>query len=248
MAMAFYSRLPVGQAIHLEIPQLNRIARGIPIGGLIIGLGPALVLLLCSLAGWPPLFTGFLAAACFAIATGAMSEDALADSLDALFGGATPQRRLEIFKDSRHGTYGVLALVVLIALKATALAALAEYDPLGAAALWLAATTAARTGSLAIPLVVPVAGSGGLAATVGTLDRNAFLVSVVLALGIVLALALPFAGWAAALVALAAGAAMVIFWIWICRKLVGGVTGDLIGAGQALLEIAMLTAFMGSIA
>ena len=66
-----------------------------------------------------------LAVAAMVIASGAMADDALADAMDGLFGGQTTERRLEIMKDSRHGTYGVAALALFILLRVTALGAMA---------------------------------------------------------------------------------------------------------------------------
>ena len=66
-----------------------------------------------------------LAVGVFAIITGAMAEDAIADAADGLFGGQTKAERLEIFKDSALGTYGVIALVLYIAARIFALGAIA---------------------------------------------------------------------------------------------------------------------------
>ena len=54
--------------------------------------------------------------------TGAFHEDGLADSVDALGGGYTVARRLEIMKDSRIGTYGTVALIMALGLKGLLLA------------------------------------------------------------------------------------------------------------------------------
>src|SRR3546814_6705492 len=55
-------------------------------------------------------------------ATGALHEDGLADTADGLWGGATPERRIEIMRDSGTGAYGVLALVFSVGLRTAALA------------------------------------------------------------------------------------------------------------------------------
>ena len=57
--------------------------------------------------------------------TGAFHEDGLADTADAFGGGWTVERRLEILKDSRHGTYGVAAISSSIVLRIVALGAVA---------------------------------------------------------------------------------------------------------------------------
>ena len=59
-----------------------------------------------------------------ALATGALHEDGLADSVDGFWGGATRERRLEIMKDSRIGSYGALALILSVLIRWTALSAL----------------------------------------------------------------------------------------------------------------------------
>ena len=46
------------------------------------------------------------------------------------------------------------------------------------------------------------------------------------------------------IVAYVLGALVVLGWVTLCRRLIGGQTGDLIGALMALIEVAVLTAFM----
>lgn len=243
MALRFFSRLPTGGSPH-ELPDLNRIAMALPVASIVIGLGPAALLWLLVAIGFPPMFSAIAAAAAYAIVTGAMSEDAIADAADGLFGGQTPERRLEIFKDSRHGTYGVLAIVFFVGLKVTALAAISGSDPLGAAALWLAATVIARSGALYLPHVLAPARSTGAAAAAGRVSRNAFAIGIVLATLITLVLVLPFAASPGLLFVPVLMVLVIAFWTWLCRQLVGGQTGDLIGALQALLEITILTVFI----
>lgn len=244
MAVRFFSRLPTGNSAHAT-PSLDRIARVLPLASLAIGIGPALLLFAAIQAGLPPLFCALLAAAASAIATGAMSEDAVADAADGLFGGSTPERRLEILKDSRHGTYGVLAIVFVVGLKVAALSTLASSDALAAALVWLAAAVLGRSGSLYLALVLPPARATGAAATAGRVSRNGFAFGLVLALAVASALALPFLGIWGFILALVLSATLARGWIRLCDRLVGGQTGDLIGALNALLEIALLGAFMG---
>ena len=209
-----------------------------------IGIIPALVLLASIFAGLPPLFSALLAAAVSAIVTGAMSEDAVADAADGLFGGSTRERRLEILKDSRHGTYGVLTIVFVVGLKIAALSALAAHDPIAAAAVWLAALILARSAGLYLPFALPPARATGAAATAGQVSRNGFAIGLVLALAMASALAFPFVGLAGLVVAGIVVILIVWGWTRLCDRLVGGQTGDLIGALHGLLEIALLGAFM----
>lgn len=215
-----------------------------PLASLVIGAGPAVLLVLAAMGGFPPLFAALLAVAAAAIVGGAMSEDAVADAADGLFGGTTPERRLEILKDSRHGTYGVLAIVLVIGLKTIALASMAARDPIAAGCVWIGATVVARSGSLLLSFALPSARSNGLSASSGGVSRNSFIVGLVVATGLAVAIWVPFVGPLAMVPALVLAVLVAVGWIQLCRKLVGGQTGDLIGALQALLEITILATIM----
>jgi adenosylcobinamide-GDP ribazoletransferase len=242
MALRFFSRLPTGSSPHLP-PDLGRIAPVLPVASLLMGTVPALLILLTAL-GLPPYFAATLAVAAMVIVNGGMMEDALADAADGLFGGTTAARRLEIFRDSRHGTFGVAALCLLLLLRVTAIGGVAAADPVAAAALWLAANILGRSGGLWLAAALPPARSDGAAATAGTLSASRFATGAALAAGLgAIALAL-VTSFAMVLVAVAAVALVALGWTALCRRLVGGQTGDLIGAAGALGEIAALVALL----
>jgi adenosylcobinamide-GDP ribazoletransferase len=241
MGLRFYSRLPTGPRPHLR-PSLSRMALALPFTSLVIGAGPVAVLLALEWLGTPHLFSAALAVAVMVIVSGAMAEDAIADAADGLFGGSTIEDRLAIMKDSRHGTYGVSAIVLLFGLRIAAIGSVA--NPLEAAGIWLAAGVMARSGALWLTLALPPARSGGAAASAGAAPRRALGVGA----GLAVVLSFVLAGFAVGVLGLVAayGLCVLVVWGWVtlCRKLIGGQTGDLIGALQALLEIAALTAFM----
>lgn len=243
MALRFFSRLPTGATPHVA-PDLSRMAVMLPIASLVIGLGPSLLLLLSILAGLPPLFAAGLAIAAQLCVTGAMAEDALADAADGLFGGSSVERRLEIMRDSRHGSYGVAALCLLLLMKAAALGHIAGINALEAAALWIATATLARSIGLWTALALPPARRDGASASAGLLRGKSFLVGLVLALGVSFALAAPAVGALAFSFMALVMAGVVLWWMALCRRLVGGQTGDLVGAGQALAEIAGFAALL----
>lgn len=243
MAVRFFSRLPTGDRPH-ERPQLSRIARALPFASLVIGIGPVLALALFGGLGLPPLFASALATGAMILVCGGMSEDGLADAADGLFGGTTPARRLEILKDSRHGTYGVAALCLLLLLRVSALAALVEIHPLKGAALWLAATVLARSGGLWLTVALPPARIDGASAAAGRVSGYSFGIGMAFAAVIAFILAGPAAGLLAVLLALVLGAIVAWGWTRLCRRLLNGQTGDLIGALMGLIEIAVLMAFL----
>ena len=241
MALRFYSRLPTGNAPH-QRPNLDRVAIVLPLASFVVGLIPVAVLLLLEWVGVPTFFAATLAVAVLVIITGAMSEDALADSADGLFGGRTIEERLEIMRDSRHGTYAVCALVLFLVLRVVAVGSISA--PLEAAALLLTAPLIARSGALWLTYALPAARSGGAAVAAGRVTPRNFVIG----LAITVIVSFATAGFAVGLLGLALAyglcALVALGWVVVCRRLVGGQTGDLIGALQALLEIAALTAFM----
>ncbi len=243
MALRFFSRLPTGSSPHLQ-PELDRIAMALPFASAIIGVGPALLLIAGVLAGLPDYFAAALAVAAALLVTGAMADDALADAADGLFGGHSVERRLEIMKDSRHGTYGVGALTLFIVLRVTALGAMAAINPLAAAAVWLAAGIVGRSASLWLAVALPPARKDGASATVGQLKPVAFVIGAVFAAAFLFVLGGPATSLLGLVVALFLAVLAVAGWTVLCRGMVGGQTGDLIGAAGALVEIAVLGALL----
>ena len=240
MALRFFSRLPSGASPH-EAPDLNRIAMALPLASIAIGLGPALLLVGTALLGLPAYFATALSVAAAVMVGGAMAEDALADSADGLFGGSTPERRLEIMKDSRHGTYGVAALCLFLVLRVVGIGSVVALNPLAGAAIWLAAAVVGRSGALWLAVTLAPARTVGAAATAGRLRKRSFAVGAALALIVFFVLAGPPTSVLALVLAILAAAVVGAGWTALCKRLVGGQTGDLIGALGALLEITVLT-------
>lgn len=241
MGLRFFSRLPTGAAAH-QRPNLSRIALALPFTSLVIGALPAAVLLGLEWLAVPHYFAAALAVAAMVVVTGAMAEDALADAADGLFGGHDIDSRLAIMKDSQHGTYGVCAIALLLGLRITAVGSIA--NPLAAAGVWLAATVMARSGALWLTVVLPPARIGGAAATAGQVSRQAFGVGAVFMVVLSFVLAAFAVSVFGLIVAYALGVLVVWGWVTLCRRLIGGQTGDLTGALMALVEVAVLTGFM----
>ena len=100
----------------------------------LVGLGVALLMILtvwgAMAFGLPAQIAAVLALLTALLTTGAMHEDGLADCADGFWGGWTPERRLEIMKDSQIGTYGVLGLLVSFGVRWQAVVLLIEADAL----------------------------------------------------------------------------------------------------------------------
>ena len=232
LACAFLTRVPLPVAIPATPPRMAASLRYLPVVGALIGAVGAAVLLLAAQA--LPMAPGVLlsiAATC--ALTGALHEDGLADTLDGL-GAASPERALEVMRDSRIGTYGALGLGLTVALKASALVAM----PLAAAAAALVAGHAAsRLSSLAVIATsryARPAGTGGFTAagvshkamTLATATVAVLLLAVTPAIGVG-----PILG---GLLGLAAGHLLTRA---LYERRLGGYTGDCLGATQQLSEV-----------
>jgi adenosylcobinamide-GDP ribazoletransferase len=147
-------------------------------------------------------------------------------------------------KDSRHGTYGVAAIGLYLILRVVGFGAVTGVNPLAAGALMIATGILARSGSLWLSVELPPAREGGSSASVGRVSRPSFALGAGFAVMLGFALAAPFVGILGLVFALLATALTAIAWVMVCRRMVGGQSGDLIGALHALIEIAVLTVFM----
>lgn len=234
IATAFLTRLPVGAQ---DGGALAPAARCFPIVGLGLGLLGGVVYAVAQGLSLPPLLAAVLAVGAVVIATGALHEDGLADTADGLGGGRDRAQKLAIMRDSRIGSYGVIALILTLALRIGAIAALAQSDAV------VAALIAAHAGSRAFVAAVmwrePLARSDGLAAGAGRPSRRAML----WAAGIGTLATLLLTG-VDAILAIGAGAVVALFIAWIARRQIGGVTGDILGAVQQGSEAAMLLALV----
>ncbi|MCZ8374991.1 MAG: adenosylcobinamide-GDP ribazoletransferase [Beijerinckiaceae bacterium] len=242
--MRFYTRLPLPvfrfeREAH-SLPDFRRAAWAIPVTGTVVGACGALAGGLAYLAGLSPQIAAAIALAVQVAITGAFHEDGLADSCDGLFGGTTRERRLEIMKDSRIGTFGGAGLVFVLLLRVLALAEL--FRLMGPAALALLPGIAALSRAVALMpvLMLPPAGSQGLAASVPLPDLPAWLlataIGVLVHAGACLWLDLPLGGMVGGLVALLLMPALAA----LARHKIGGHNGDILGACQQIAEIALL--------
>jgi len=231
-AVRFFTRLPVPGWVGHSSEALNRSARYFPAVGLLIGGIGALVYLGAALF-WPQPVAVLLAMAATIHATGAFHEDGLADTVDGLGGGWDRLRILEIMKDSRVGSYGVVATVLALLGKFTLLISLdGALVPLALLAghavsrfcstALLATMDYVRDDLLARakPLATRISGGGMLVAL--------FFVVVALA-------------WLPAEKALAGCGLAALATLWLAAKFkrwLGGYTGDCLGATQQVSEIA----------
>ncbi|MDX2024272.1 MAG: adenosylcobinamide-GDP ribazoletransferase [Deltaproteobacteria bacterium] len=229
-AFSFLSRVPVPQ-VTVNNRTLGGAVAFFPLVGLVIG---GLLFGVATLATpfVSPLGTAFLITGMWAWLTGGLHLDGLADTFDGLSGGRGDRARtLEIMRDSRIGTHGAVALVLLLIGKVTFTAEL-----VGTQAQVLCLVPAAARAAV-VPAIAcfPYARPDGLGRAMrDNAQRSGILISQLFLLATLLWVG--FEQWprvAAAFIATAATS------LWLSRKL-GGLTGDTYGACIELAELAAL--------
>ena len=119
-AMRFFTRLPVPRWVGRSSEALARSSRYLPAVGLLIGGSAALVFMLSALF-FPKALAVLASMAITLYFTGAFHEDGWSDMVDGFGGGWEKTQILAIMKDSRIGSFGAVALIMLLLSKFTAL-------------------------------------------------------------------------------------------------------------------------------
>ncbi len=230
-AVQFLTRLPTPSLTSYSPNAVGRSARYFPIAGQLVGLisGGVLIAAAQFWSGWLP---ALLAVAAGVLVTGGLHEDGLADTADGLGGGHTRERRLAIMKDSAIGVFGVLAIGLTLGAKVGALSGLAPWQ---AAAALILAHGLARAACVAAMAALPYAGAASAAKEgepVRPSTPAAALAVLLAAWPLVLA-----PGWGVAMLAGAAAAALPAI---AAHRLIGGRTGDILGAVEQMFEVGFL--------
>lgn len=241
--LRFYTRLPVSEKLagqHVA-PDFATLARVVPLVGATVGLVGLASIVMLSAVGLQPFLAACLSVAVLVAVTGAFHEDGLADTADGLGGGQTRERKLEIMKDSRLGTYGTITLLLTSLLRIGAIAVLIDVAgafPAGLAVL--ASETLSRTSALFIATLLPPARQDGAAFAAGRPERDALITAGFLALIILVLTIWNVAGPAGLLLMTFAGFAGTAGLALLARQQLGGQTGDVAGAAQQINLVAML--------
>lgn len=239
VALALLTRLPLPYPPFDPTRPAANAAWAYPLVGVVIGGIVVLVILTMIWLGLPVSLSALLGLLAGIMASGAMHEDGLADCTDGFWGGWTPARRLEIMKDSQIGTYGVLALLLCLALRWQAIVVLCTAD-----LLWvlLPAAMLSRSAMVWVMFALPHARADGLSQRTGKPAKTSVAVAIgigLLAILIVPGLPfLPVVVWSA-----------LATWgvVWLARSKIGGQTGDVLGGTQQVVELTILLTILSSV-
>jgi adenosylcobinamide-GDP ribazoletransferase len=250
LAVAFLTRLPVehmpdedGQLPDPDEtpPTLASAMWLFPLVGFAIGGAGALTLGILVWVGVPAPVAATLTIGGMIWLTGALHEDGLSDIADGFGGGGDRDRKLEIMRDSRLGAYGAVTLAVVVITKIAALATIAAHDVGAAAGALIAATVWSR--ALIAPTMrwLEPARDDGLGADAGKPTEGDSWKGLGLAVLLVLLVLITPAGFGVITVLVAGGLGAFAVGLLSFRQ-IGGYTGDVLGAGQAVAETAALVA------
>jgi cobalamin 5'-phosphate synthase/cobalamin synthase len=230
VATAFLTRVPV--PVAASAADVGAAAQWFPVVGAALGgAAAAIAWVMTDVLGVPSMLAAALLVGLGAWVTGGLHLDGLADMADGFGGGRTREDVLRIMREPAIGSYGATAVAIVIAIKVTAVAALLDRD--GSLPFLVAAPVISRWSISPLAAYLPYArAAGGLGQAV-TRDGHTARLLVATAITAVIVTA------AARLDGLAAWAGAGLMAAYVARlawRRIGGVTGDVLGAGVELTE------------
>lgn len=231
-AVEFLTVLPLRRT---DAPPADRLGRALfPAVGALVGLVAGVVFVLVS-AFLPRLVAGAAAVAAAALLTGGLHLDGLADAADGLLGGGSVERRLEIMRDPRLGSFGAIALILVVLAEIALLSAMSPFRGLEGLVV---AGALSRLAVLVTIMSLPYVRSDGLGVAVTGGRRRLDLV-----IGSACALIVCLLDVRRALIALVLVALTSLLVSGLARRRIGGATGDVYGACSEMGQLAALVAF-----
>lgn len=230
LAVQFMTRIPIPVNMDIKREDFQKTVRFFPIVGLIIGLSEALIYYI-SCQYLSIMLTAFAVVLTHIIITGAMHIDGLGDTADGIFSGRSTDKILDIMKDSRLGTFGALAIIVVVVGKIIMISSLSEKYVLMVIIL---APVISRTMNIFLMYKRKYArntqGMGDL--FIGTLKIENAIIAFILASVLIVSI-----GKLYGIVMFIVGFVFTILFRSYIESKIGGITGDILGASDELNEI-----------
>jgi adenosylcobinamide-GDP ribazoletransferase len=213
--------------------EMGRAVAWFPLVGIVLGL--LLYSVNCSARIiFPDSVSAALTLFAWVIFTRAFHLDGFMDTCDGLFGSFTPERRMEIMKDSRMGAFGVVGGVLVLLTQYSAIA-----SSVNLFSAFLLATTLGRWASSLVIYSFPYAREDGLGIE---MKRNVGIKEVLIATLITGIISWFIYGWLGFILML--GAAVIAFLIALyTMRLLPGLTGDIYGTVTTVVEMLALLFF-----
>jgi adenosylcobinamide-GDP ribazoletransferase len=227
-SIAFCTRIPI--RIEFTAEDVGRAARWFPVVGALLGL-LYFALARGLTAFFPSQAVAILILAVEALITGALHQDGFADAADGLGGGKTREDCLRIMRDHAIGSYGATALILLLGLKAVSIG-----------------TLIATNHSMPYLILAPVLGRWNIvllsrcfpyARPSEAVSRHIGNAEIVWATIVCALITLPLGQWHTTICWFASGITSLLYGL-LCRRKIGGVTGDTLGASEQISEAAVL--------
>ena len=260
-ALKFLTIIPIDREDRITPKDFSYVVYWFPVVGLCIGIFLSLAYLpLYSF--FPPLITDALIILTYIVITGALHLDGLADTCDGIWGGWNKEKRLEIMRDSRIGSFGAIGLICLLGLKYTSFLSIGEISAINNSPFHVSVKCAScfispvLLNKCVALVVMPVVGrwaqvcAGGLS----TYARNesgtgSFITGCTTRKQVLYASLFPvFLFWFFYnLKGFVIFAIIIIFtlgWIWYIKKKIGGMTGDTLGATNEIAELVFLLSLL----
>lgn len=236
LAVQFLTRLPVPVEGLYTAKRYARIPRWFPAVGSLIGVLTAAVFLVAA-SVLPPVLAALIATGAGILITGCLHEDGLADLCDGLGSGQPRERVLEIMRDSRIGTFGTAGLGLVLACK---IVTLGHMPPDTGAACLIAGHCLSRTACTLVMGLTPYVRSNGRGSGLTTTLSPAAIAIMAPFVLFSLFLLLWFAGLLATIVGLAGLITGTLIVMRPSQRILGGHTGDVLGAVQQVSEVTFL--------
>jgi adenosylcobinamide-GDP ribazoletransferase len=242
IALEFLTPLPLGPKGELSEPELAHSMRLYPLVGLIIGLALLLIKTSAYAVGLSDLVTGVLLALALTALSGGIHLDGLSDMCDGFYGGRTKEDILRIMRDPHIGVMGATGIVFVLMLKIAIIASLIR-DPFAIRLIIITPVLSRWAMALATaigpyPTIDPAINAdykGIGQAFVNNISKRDWQIATIIA--VALAAILFYAGGVLLCVIVPI---VVIILVLYARKVIGGVTGDILGAVNEIIEVVVL--------
>lgn len=243
LAISFFTRIPVPKSMHYSASLLNQANRYFSLVGLLLGLITAFSFLFFY-SFLPTSLSILIVMVISLLLTGAFHEDGLADMADGIGGAFDVDKRLQIMKDSRIGTYGAVTLLMALLIKFTSLVEIANHnlEQLVLAIILAASLSRAVAGSLISSMPYVTDSEHSKSKPLAQQQSPSELIILVL-IG-----AVPLMFYSSAIIFNIVLVLLVFRWLfkkWLMNK-INGFTGDCLGAAQQIAELLIYITLLAS--